>query len=81
MILKTEWQKLHNLSNTIRNGDGGIKISSGTSDTDKTTNIAIIRLPEGYKKESGARKLFKEIMVEIFPSLSTDMNLHIQKAE
>lgn len=80
MILKTEWQKLHNLSNTIRNGDGGIKRSSGTSDTDKITNIPIIRLP-GYKKENGARKLFKEIMVEIFPNLSTDMNLHIQKAE
>lgn len=50
-------------------------------DDGKAANIHVLRIPEGEKEGNGANKALKEIMVEKFPILARDINLHIQEAE
>lgn len=49
-------------------------------DTNKWTNICIMRLPEREKRER-AEKLFKGMMAENFSNLGREMDIQIQKAE
>lgn len=48
-------------------------------DYNKSSNIHIIRIPDGEEKEGKAEKALKDIMAENFPKLAKDINLHIQE--
>ena len=44
------------------------------------TNIRIIRVPEGEKREKKEESLFKEIITENIPNLRKDMDLEVHRA-
>lgn len=44
------------------------------------SNIHVIRVPEGEKKEDREKIITTEIIVENFPNLPKDINLQFQKA-
>lgn len=46
-------------------------------DNNKRSYIRIIRVPKRDKKDSGAERVFEEIMPENFPNLVKNTNLQI----
>lgn len=47
----------------------------------KRSNIHIIRVPEGEKKERESKRVLKKVMTKNFPDLAKDTNLQIQEIE
>uniref|UniRef100_A0A9L0STS5 L1 transposable element RRM domain-containing protein n=1 Tax=Equus caballus TaxID=9796 RepID=A0A9L0STS5_HORSE len=50
-------------------------------DNIKHTNICIIGVPEGDKRDKGAENLFEEIIAENVPNLRKETDLQIQEAQ
>ena len=50
-------------------------------DNIKCTNIRIIGVPEGDKREKGTENLFEEIMAENFPNLAQETDIQVQEAQ
>ena len=50
-------------------------------DNVKCTNIHIIRVPEGEKREKGTEKIFQEIIAENFPNMGKEPLTQIQEAQ
>ena len=50
-------------------------------DNVKHTNIHIIEVPEGEKREKGTEKIFKEIVAENFPNMGKEPLTQIKKAQ
>lgn len=49
-------------------------------DTINRSNLHILGLPEGRKREKGAENLFKEIMAENVPNLRRDLDIQVHEA-
>lgn len=49
-------------------------------DTINRSNLHILGIPEGGKREKGVENLFKEIMCENFPNLRGDLNIQVHEA-
>ena len=47
----------------------------------KCSNVRIISIPEGVKKNRGLEEIFEQIVAEIFPNLARETNIHAQEAE
>lgn len=52
-----------------------IKMKRDLWDKHKSSDICVIRVPEGKEKESGDKKVFEKIIVENFKNLAKDINL------
>ena len=50
-------------------------------DNIKCTNIGIIGIPEGEKREKGPEKIFEEIIVANFPNMEKEIATQIQEAQ
>lgn len=51
------------------------------SDNTENINICIIRVPEGRKKEKGAKSFFKKPMTGKFPNMGRKMNIQTHEAQ
>ena len=49
-------------------------------DNFKTSNICIIRMPEGEKEEQEIGNLFEKVMKEKFPNLVKEIDMQVQEA-
>ena len=49
-------------------------------DNFKTSNICIIRMPEGEKDEQEIGNLFEKVMKEKFPNLVKEIDMQVQEA-
>ena len=47
----------------------------------KRSNVGIIGIPEGVKKNRGQEEIFEQIVAEIFPNLAKETSIHAQEAE
>ena len=50
-------------------------------DNIKHTNIRIIRVPEGEKREKGPENIFEEIIVENFPNVGKEIATQVQEPQ
>ena len=50
-------------------------------DNIKHTNVGIIGVPEGEKREKGPEKLFKEIIAENFTNMGQEIISQVQEAQ
>ena len=50
-------------------------------DNIKCTNIRIIGVPEEEEKKKGYQKIFKDIIIEIFPSMEKEIANQVQEAQ
>ena len=56
-----------------------VQVASET--TPKKSNIRIIGVPEGEKKEQEIGNLFEKIMKENFPNLVKEIDMQVQEAQ
>ena len=47
----------------------------------KRSNVRIISIPEGVKKNRGLEEIFEQIVAENFPNLARETNIRVQEAE
>ena len=47
----------------------------------KRSNVRIIGIPEGVKKNRGLEEIFEQIVAENFPNLTKGTSIHVQEAE
>ena len=50
-------------------------------DNIKCNNTCIIGVPEGEEREKGPKKIFEEIIVEIFPNMGKEIATQVQEAQ
>ena len=50
-------------------------------DNIKCTNICIIGVPEGDKREKGPKKIFEEIVVENFPNMEKEIGTQVEEVQ
>ena len=50
-------------------------------DNIKHSNVCIIGVPEGEKREKGPEKIFKEIIAENFPNVGKEIVSQVQEAQ
>ena len=82
MSWKTEKWKSHNQNS--KNKKKSLKNEDSLKDlwdNIKSTNICIIKVPEGEEREKGVKNIFDEIMAEKFSNTNQKTDIQVQESQ